>query len=115
MRSTCCFRVPFPALAVAVVTIHMLRGDAGGRAFYIKPREDVQDAHNAAGPLAQLAAAAADSGVGPLDGEATGRRMYFWLSDRDLDGAVHALGRLKSSEPSAESLPARSLPLARSI
>jgi hypothetical protein len=29
-----------PAVHV-VVTIHMLRGDASGRSFYIKPREDV--------------------------------------------------------------------------
>jgi hypothetical protein len=95
-----------PSLS-AVVTIHMLRGDASGRSFYIRVRDDVAEANleaaTAAVPDAKRllqqqqqrasqattpAAVEADSGGAP--------RMYFWLTDRDLGRAVYSLGRLKS-------------------
>ena len=77
----------------------MLRGDAGGRSFYIKPRDDVASAHVAPGLLAQMDAPAGTTGTGGLqDAPVLGHRMYFWLTARDLDAAVHTLGRLKSSE-----------------
>jgi hypothetical protein len=74
-----------------LVTVHMLRGDASGRAFYIRPRADVARAHaggagDAGGPPTAPGAAAPDAAP----------RLYFWLAGADLGAAVHALGRLKS-------------------
>lgn len=80
-----------------VITIHMLRGDASARAFYIRPRGDATGTH------AQTVAAA--GGILPADAVASsrfdssseeGRRMYFWLTGSDLATAVRNLGRLKS-------------------
>lgn len=94
----------------------MLRGDASGRSFYIRVRDDVAEANleaataavpdasrmlqqqrAAAGGTASAAAAAA-AGVDPAVAlEPQGApRMYFWLADRDLGKAVYSLGRLKS-------------------
>lgn len=105
--------LPHPA---AVVTIHMLRGDATGRSFYIRVRDDVAEANleaataavpdasrmlqqqrAAAGGTASAAAAAA-AGVDPaVAREPQGApRMYFWLADKELGRAVYSLGRLKS-------------------
>lgn len=108
----------FPAMAhllddAPVVTIHMLRGDASGRSFYIRVRNDVAEANLEAATAAvpdasrllqqQRTAAAAISGGGgscyspAAEEEAAGApRMYFWLTDRDLGKAVYSLGRLKS-------------------
>ena len=87
----------------------MLRGDASGRSFYIRVRDDVAAADleaataavpDAAGLLAAQAAAAREGGGGSaaaaVDGGGGAPRMYFWLADRDLGRAVYALGRLKS-------------------
>lgn len=80
-----------------VITIHMLRGDASARAFYIRPRGDATGTH------AQTVAAA--GGILPAGTVANsrfdsssedGRRMYFWLTGNDLATAVRNLGRLKS-------------------
>ncbi|KAL4451896.1 hypothetical protein ABPG75_007558 [Micractinium tetrahymenae] len=111
----------FPAQAhllddTPVVTIHMLRGDASGRSFYIRVRDDVAEANleaataavpdasrmlqqqRAAAGGAASAAAAAAAGVDPSVAlEPQGApRMYFWLADKDLGKAVYSLGRLKS-------------------
>lgn len=94
----------------------MLRGDASGRSFYIRVRDDVAEANleaataavpdasrmlqqqRAAAGCGASAAAAAAAGVDPAVAlEPQGApRMYFWLSDRDLGRAVYSLGRLKS-------------------
>lgn len=96
-----------------LVTVHMLRGDKGGRSFYIKPRNDISDAHTAHGPLADLVASSGVDipGSGPsFDAKSmqnnqleTGnsetkneRRLYFWLREKSLPEAMHKLGRLKS-------------------
>jgi len=93
-----------PLPDVAVVTIHMLRGDSGGRSFYIRPREDLAVAHMAASSLSQLytdaASASNPMGWPDVGQEAppppTSPRFYFWLTHADLPSAVHSLGRLKS-------------------
>ena len=86
-----------PGSNISVITIHMLRGDSSGRAFYIRPRGDATATH------AQAAAAA--GGILPTDAVSNskfdssseeGRRMYFWLTGNDLASAVRNLGRLKS-------------------
>ena len=104
----------------AVVTIHMLRGDASGRSFYIRVRSDVSEANleaaTAAVPDASRLLAQQQqqrAGISPATpGSTSGGsgaslavqepdssgapRMYFWLTDRDLGRAVYSLGRLKS-------------------
>eukprot|EP00887_Chlorella_sp_A99_P007900 scaffold20.g7900.t1 len=91
-----------------VVTIHMLRGDASGRSFYVRVRDDVAAANVelalAVAPAAGGAASPGDSAAGPgrralapLDGAAQPPpRLYFWLTDADVARALACLGRLKS-------------------
>lgn len=89
----------------------MLRGDSSGRSFYLRVREDIAVAHMAA-VTGRHPEAAAGLGLGgsrsatnhpsssssgsqqqqqPISG-----RMYFWVTDPDLDAGIVSLGRLKS-------------------
>ena len=95
-----------PSCLPAVVTIHMLRGDASGRSFYIRVRNDVAESNleaataavsDAACLVPQRGSAAGAALEGAGEAEASGApRMYFWLAGRDLGQAVYSLGRLKS-------------------
>ena len=98
----------------SVITIHMLRGDASGRSFYIRPRGDVAAMANAEAAMvggsslttavdAQLGgshgmslAATSPASSPPTGAMEEGRRMYFWLTGPDLSAAIRSLGRLKS-------------------
>ncbi|RMZ52462.1 hypothetical protein APUTEX25_000041, partial [Auxenochlorella protothecoides] len=103
-----------------LMTIHMLRGDAGGRAFYLRLRDDIAARNvattaSAIGPDAApapqapeavaAAAEAAQQRLPALQQAGAGQqqaapqascRMYFWLTEPDLETAVLSLGRLKS-------------------
>ena len=95
-------------LCPAVVTVHMLRGDAAGRSFFIRVHDEVA-ATNLAAARAAVVAGQAAQGSGPEAGspeEAAAAcpeaqpaaRMYFWLAEPALGPAVDSLGRLKSRE-----------------
>jgi hypothetical protein len=112
-----------PGSSDPVITIHMLRGDATGRSFYIRPRIDAVAAQAEAvankiqqatdttsgGPVSAVDsflesalnsknttdAGDSDSNFDGPAGE-EGRRMYFWLTGPELASAARSLGRLKS-------------------
>lgn len=95
----------------SMVVVHMLRGDSTGRSFYIKPRVE---GLLGSGALLEMGGGASSSSnsiggsggnannlystaaMDTINDEEDGRRMYFWLLDKDVQSAVHKLGRLKS-------------------
>lgn len=77
------------------MTIHMLKGDASGRAFYILPGSETE-------PPGYKLSESTERQFNDFSGsnknvlKKNERRFYFWLSDPDLETGLHNLGKLKS-------------------
>jgi len=76
---------------IAVVTIHMLKGDKSGRSFYVLPGSGTEP------PRYSNPNSGLDSKICNVKNrQSMQHRFYFWLTSADLEESICNLGRLKS-------------------
>lgn len=79
----------------SIVTIHMLKGDASGRSFYVMPGEGTDPPGV---PMSQYSpeTIAEFRSKSTRQEKSSGRRYYFWMTGSNLEDDIHALGKMKS-------------------
>ena len=85
---------------LAVVTVHMLKGDKTGRSFYVLAGDDTappqfslsSDSRRKFDDFSSMASNVCTNS----DSAAKNRRHYFWMMGENLEESIHALGKIKS-------------------